>query len=109
MPSVSRSQQRLFQAAEHGATFPKAEQLRASMKGNNFRDFTVGSEAGLPQHVKPARAAKPMHPVMRQRASMVREAHAHLGAAIPGFHQLPGRQKMMMSQHHVNLRLGKVR
>lgn len=51
MPSKSRSQQRLMQAAEHGATFPKAEALRASMTHQQLHDFASGSEAGKPQRV----------------------------------------------------------
>lgn len=52
MPAVSRSQQRLFQAAAHGAQFPMAQKLRASMSPDKMRDFEVGSEAGKPQHVR---------------------------------------------------------
>jgi hypothetical protein len=56
-----------------------------------------------------AKHDRDMHPVMKQRASMVKEAHAHLGQAIPGFHKLPAQQRMKAAQFHVNLRLGKVR
>jgi len=52
MPAKSRSQQRLFQAAEHGATFAKAKQLRKSMTMSQLHDFAVGSEQGKPEHVK---------------------------------------------------------
>lgn len=51
MPSVSKSQQRLMQAAEHGATFPKAEALRASMSKAQLHDFAAGSEKGKPERV----------------------------------------------------------
>jgi hypothetical protein len=50
-PARSRAQQRLFQAAEHGATFPKAEKLRASMPKAKLREFAVGSEKSKPEHV----------------------------------------------------------
>lgn len=53
MPAKSRSQQRLMQAAEHGATFPKAKQIRAAMTPQQLHDFASGSERGKPQHVKP--------------------------------------------------------
>lgn len=70
----------------------------------------VETPKGAQMEVKhEAKIAKPMHPKMVQRSQMVAEAHQHLGQAIPGFHQLPGRQKMMAAQHYVNLRLGKVR
>lgn len=46
MPARSRAQQRLMQAAEHGATFPAAKQIRGSM-----------TEKGKPEHV-PKRRAK---------------------------------------------------
>jgi hypothetical protein len=51
MPSVSKSQQRLMQAAEHGADFPAAKKLRASMSHQQLHDFSVGSEANKPEHV----------------------------------------------------------
>ena len=51
MPAKSRAQQRLMQAAEHGADFPMAKQIRASMTHQQMHDFAVGSEKGKPQHV----------------------------------------------------------
>jgi hypothetical protein len=54
MPSVSKSQQRLMQAAEHGAQFPMAKKVRSSMTMGQMHDFAVGSEQGKPQHVKKA-------------------------------------------------------
>lgn len=39
---------------------------------------------------------------------MVKEAHAHLSKAIPGFLGIPVRQRMGAIQHHVNLRKGKI-
>lgn len=105
MPVKSRAQQKLFQAASHGADFAMARKVRASMSAQQMHDFAVGSEASKPQHVKPA---KPLHPVLQQRALMVKQAHQHLSTAIPGFTRLPARQRMLAVQHHVNLRLGKV-
>ena len=55
MPSVSKAQQRLMGAAEHGAQFPMAQKLRKSMTLSQLHDFAVGSEKGKPEHVKPAR------------------------------------------------------
>ncbi len=54
MPSKSRAQQRLMAAAEHGAQFPLAKKLRASMSKAQLHDFASGSEKGKPQHVKKA-------------------------------------------------------
>lgn len=54
MPAKSRSEQRLFQAAEHGATFPKATQLRDSLTHQQLHDFASGPETGKPAHVKQA-------------------------------------------------------
>jgi len=65
MPAKSRSQQRLFQAAEHNADFPLARKLRASMTHDQLHDFAVGSEKGKPERVP---SPKPPHP------------HANLGA-----------------------------
>jgi hypothetical protein len=51
MPSLSQAQQRLFGAAEHGATFPLARKLRASMTHQQLHDFAATKRAGLPVHV----------------------------------------------------------
>lgn len=74
--------------------------------GNKETPKGRAMEAKHTRDVKAGRANS-LHPIMVHRAHMVKEAHAHLGSAIPGFHKLPGRQKMMAAQHHVNLRLGK--
>ncbi len=52
MPAKSKSQQRLFQAAEHGATFPKAKALRGAMTISQLSEFASGSMQGKPMHVK---------------------------------------------------------
>ncbi len=98
MPSKSRAQQRLFQAAEHGATFPMAAKVRASMTHSQMHDFAVGSEQGKPTHV--------LHPKMAAHGQMVKEAHAHLRTAIPGFTKLPLRSQAVATQEHVRLRKG---
>lgn len=54
MPSRSKAQQHLMQAAEHGATFPMARRLRQSMTHRQLHDFSVGSEKGKPAHVRHA-------------------------------------------------------
>ena len=55
MPAKSKAQQRLMQAAEHGADFPMARKVRESMTKTQMHDFAVGSEKGKPEHVrKPA-------------------------------------------------------
>ncbi len=53
MPAQSKAQQRLMQAAEHGAQFPMADKIRASMTYAQMHDFAVGSEKGKPEHVAP--------------------------------------------------------
>ncbi len=57
MPARSRAQQRLMQAAEHGAKFPAAQKIRASMTHQQMHDFAVGSEKGKPMHVAKAKNA----------------------------------------------------
>ena len=55
-----------------------------------------------------AKHAKDMlHPKMRAHGQMVKEAHAHLKAAVPEYQQATGRQKMMMAQEHVRARKGR--
>lgn len=61
MPAKSKSQQRLMAAAEHGASFPMARKLRASMTHDQLHDFSVGSMARKPEHVKPPKAGSLMH------------------------------------------------
>jgi hypothetical protein len=55
MPSKSQAQQRLFAAAEHGATFPMAQKLRGSMTMKQLHDFASTRRKGLPKHVKKGR------------------------------------------------------
>ncbi len=52
MPAKSKAQQRLMQAAEHGADFPMAKKIRHSMTHQQMHDFAVGSEKGKPEHVR---------------------------------------------------------
>jgi hypothetical protein len=59
MPSVSKAQQRLMGAAEHGATFPMAKQLRGSMTHQQLHDFAATKLTNLPTHVKPKTVASP--------------------------------------------------
>jgi hypothetical protein len=54
MPAKSKAQQRLMQAAEHGASFPMAKKLRSSMSLSQLHDFAKGSEKGKPTHVSKA-------------------------------------------------------
>jgi hypothetical protein len=52
MPAKSKAQQRLFQAAAHGANFPKAKALRQSASAETLHDFSIGAMAKKPEHVK---------------------------------------------------------
>ena len=61
MPSVSKSQQRLMAAAEHGADFEKAKDLRKSMSHEQLHDFATGPMQGKPEHITDE-AARPVHP-----------------------------------------------
>lgn len=55
MPAKSKAQQHLMAAAAHGAMFPKAEQLRASMSMRQLRDFAATPTKRLPRRVKRSR------------------------------------------------------
>ena len=59
MPAKSRAQQRLMQAAEHGANFPMARKVRASMTHQQLHEFASGSEQGKPQHARRVMAPRP--------------------------------------------------
>lgn len=104
MPARSKAQQHLIAAAEHGAKFPMAQKIRQSMTMPQMHDFAVGSEKNKPQHV-----SKPMHPAMVQRAQLVKTSHAHLKATVPGFMDLPKKQRMSVVQAHVRARMPKPR
>lgn len=52
MPSKSKAQQRLMAAAEHGAQFPMAQQIRKSMTHQQMHDFASGPMKGKPAHVE---------------------------------------------------------
>ncbi len=69
MPAKSQAQQKLMAAAEHGATFPMAEQLRRSMTHTQLHDFATGSMKAKPVHV-----AKP-----KARMAKMHMPHANLG------------------------------
>jgi hypothetical protein len=56
--AVSKSQQRLFQAAEHGADFPKARAIRQALTYAQMHNFAIGSEQGKPEHVRPKKRRK---------------------------------------------------
>ena len=74
MPSKSIAQQHLMQAAEHGAMFPAAEKIRASMTHSQMHDFSVGSEKGKPEHVRPPRSHKAAMPSTRGKT----DSHGNL-------------------------------
>jgi hypothetical protein len=52
MPAVSKAEQRLMGAAEHGASFAEAVRLRSTMTHQQLHDFASGSEKGKPERVK---------------------------------------------------------
>lgn len=51
MPAKSKAQTNLMRAAEHGATFGLAEQVRRSMTRSQMHDFAKTPDKGLPKHV----------------------------------------------------------
>lgn len=48
MPAVSKAQANLFRAAEHGANFPKARKLRASMTLKQLAEYARTPTRDLP-------------------------------------------------------------
>ena len=64
MPSVSKSQQRLMAAAEHGADFPAAERLRKTMSQTQLHEFATGSMKEKPEHTSDDVARKVNLPVL---------------------------------------------
>lgn len=74
MPAVSKAQQRLMGAAEHGAKFPEAERLRHSMTMKQLGEFARGSMRGKPEHVKRDATGFRETPAMEKRDSKAHEA-----------------------------------
>jgi hypothetical protein len=95
VPSKSKAQQKLFQAAEHGANFPMARKIRASMTHQQMHDFAAGSMAGKPAHVKP------LHPALAAHGQKVKAAHAHLSKHSPSFKSMPAAHRMRAVQAHI--------
>lgn len=54
MPAKSKAQANLMRAAEHGASFPMAKKVRASMTTQQMQDFAAGPTKGKPAHVPSA-------------------------------------------------------
>lgn len=101
MPSVSRRQQRLFQAVAHKASFPLARKIRATMTAPQIKDFTVRSPAA-PAAPAPTR---PLHPALHARAMAVQAVHAHLSKTVPGFRSKPPAEQFAHTQRYVRTRL----
>lgn len=74
MPSKSKAQSNLMRAAEHGAMFPLAKQVRGSMSLGQMGEFASTPTKGLPSHVKPASPAKE-----RSMTSSSGHPHRNLG------------------------------
>lgn len=52
MPAKSQSQANLMRAAEHGASFPMAKQVRATMSLSQLHDYAATPDKKLPKHTK---------------------------------------------------------
>jgi hypothetical protein len=61
---------------------------------------TVVPTAPLQQAVQ-APVARVLPPALQQRAQMVKQAHRHLTATVPGFAKLPLAKQMPLHQAHI--------
>lgn len=52
VPSKSKAQANLMRAAQHGASFPMAVKVRASMAPGKLSDFASTPNKGLPRRAK---------------------------------------------------------
>ncbi len=98
------------QAAKEGKTGRAADRyVYGAMNNMGAMHGNQETAKGARMDAKHARdTGRPLHPALAERSRMVKEAHAHLKQAIPGFHKLPPRQQLMATQHHVKLRKGEV-
>jgi hypothetical protein len=92
MPAVSKSQRRLFGAAEHGADFPLARKLRGSMTHQQLHDFAATKEKGLPTHVR--NATHPGRNLGAHLHKMTLRSHVrnHVKANLLKFRSAPARR-----------------
>jgi hypothetical protein len=68
-------------AAEHGATFPMAKKLRASMSHQQLHDFAATPRKGLPAHAATSRSnVVAPAPIVRAAPAAVPHPHRNLGA-----------------------------
>ncbi len=103
MPAKSKAQQRLMQAADHGASFPMARKLRAAMSHQQLHDFAVGSEAGKPTHVAQPKVKRTLPPALAAHGQKVKRAHATLMKR-PEYAGAPPLTRMAMVQAHIRKR-----
>lgn len=61
MPAKSKAQRNLMAAAEHGADFPMAQKVRASMTLGQLHDFAATSTKNKPTHTPKVNGHKPIH------------------------------------------------
>jgi len=52
MPAKSQAQRRLMAAAKHGADFPMAKKVRASMTDKQLSEFSHTASSKAPEHVR---------------------------------------------------------
>lgn len=86
MPSTSKAQQHLMSAAEHGAQFPMARQVRESMSMSQLHDFAATKTKRLPEHV----------------AHHIRKVHEHVKAAHQGSTHTPTREHLAAALSHLS-------
>lgn len=65
----------------------------AALDAKHERDMAAGT------------SSRQLHPALRERSQMVKQAHQHLMKEIPGFRDLPRRQQFMAHQEHVRTRM----
>lgn len=86
MPAKSKAQAHLMAAAEHGATFPLAQSIRAQMSQTQLHAFAATPRKGLPVHVPKTHTPKASRPVARPSA-------AHPARNLGAYHHPPKRGK----------------
>ena len=116
MPAVSKAQQRLMGAAEHGAEFPAAKKIRESMTHEQMHDFAKGSMKGKPEHVSKAhlhghaakrghggmRAEAYVHGAMMERAGAHKDGHPRTSASGHGYSGDTAQAYMDGAQHEAD-------
>jgi hypothetical protein len=78
-------------AAEHGAKFPMAKQVRQSMTHQQLHDFALGSMKGKPTHVAPPKVSHPKPVTAKRMTALDASSYQSKGSQLRNFASAPAK------------------